>query len=161
MVISPDARISKFADIDHPVSGTRIDVGPGPGVNSFVKINPAGGSGAVIIHGEGCYIHSGTIYSGNGVRLGCGVVVSANCTLVPMNHIFRDRNCPSREQGLLPNRRRNLNEDDAWIGAKTMNLDGAVLCQDCVLDANLLVVAEVAAHPFQSGKPFRQVGDRV
>ena len=70
MAISPDARISPLADIEASVRGTRLDVGAGSVIDSFVKIKPVGGVGDVTI-GARCFLNSGVVvYSGNGVTLG-------------------------------------------------------------------------------------------
>ena len=94
--IDPTAQVSKFADIEDSVRGTRIVIGARAVVDSFVKIKPAGGSGDVTI-GEGSYINSGTvIYSGNGVTIGKGVLVAANCTFAAANHAFARVDVPTR-----------------------------------------------------------------
>lgn len=161
LTISPSARVSPLADIEASVRGTRIDVGPMSVIDAFVKIKPVGGSGDVLI-GEGCYINSGTvIYSGNGVRMGRGVLVAANCTFAPVNHGFRERGRTIREQGFLPSKGGIVVEDDVWIGANTVILDGAILRQGCVIGACSLVAGEVPAYTIQVGNPLRQVGERT
>src|SRR5881392_1701060 len=82
--IDPTARVSRLADIEDSVRGTRIVVGPMVVIDSFVKIKPVGGSGDVVI-GERSYLNSGTVvYTGNGVTIGKGVLIAANCTLAPV-----------------------------------------------------------------------------
>ena len=46
--IHPEARVSRLADIEDSVRGTRIAIGAGCMIDSFVKIKPVGGSGDVI-----------------------------------------------------------------------------------------------------------------
>lgn len=41
--IDPSATISHVADIEDSVRGSRIVIGPGAVIDSFVKIKPAGG----------------------------------------------------------------------------------------------------------------------
>lgn len=161
IVVHPDARISALADVEDSTRGTRIEIGARSVVDSFVKIKPAGGTGDVII-GEGCYLNSGTvIYTGNGVRLGNGVLIAANCTLAPVNHAFRERARTIREQGFLPSKGGIVVEDDVWIGANTVILDGAILRRGCVIGACSLVTGEVPAYTIQVGNPLRQVGERT
>src|SRR4051812_22164145 len=94
LVISDKAKVSPLADIEDSIKGTSITIGPHAVVDAFVKIKPAGGTGDVEI-GEGCYINSGTvIYTGNGVKLGKGVLIAANCTLAPVDHQFKNRDIP-------------------------------------------------------------------
>ena len=74
--IDPTAVISPLADIERSVRGTLIEIGPGVLIDSFVKIKAAGGSGEVII-GADSAVNSGTvIYTGNGVRIGEGVLIA-------------------------------------------------------------------------------------
>ena len=104
IVIDPSARVSPLADIEDSVRGTRIEVRKGAVIDAFVKIKPAGGSGDVIV-GEDSVINSGcVIYTGNGVRIGKGVAIAANCTFAPVNHEFSRRDVPIRAQGFRPSK---------------------------------------------------------
>ncbi len=161
IVIAPTARVSRLADIEDSVRGTVIRIQAGAMVDAFVKIKPAGGSGDVVI-GENCYINSGTvIYSGNGVTMGNGVLIAANCTLAPVNHAFRERGRTVREQGFLPSKGGIVIEDDVWIGAGSVILDGAVLRKGCIIGAASLVVGEVEAYSINVGNPLKRVGERL
>ncbi|PJM91080.1 acyltransferase [Achromobacter ruhlandii] len=158
--IAPSARVSALADIEDSTRGTRIVIGPGVVVDSFVKIKPAGGAGDVII-GPDCVINSGCVlYTGNGIRMGARVAVAANCTFAPANHEFRRRDLPIRQQGFRPSKGGILIEDDVWIGANCVLLDGAVLREGCVIAAGSVVRGEVAAFSIQGGHPMRVLGWR-
>ncbi|MCO5400268.1 acyltransferase [Ralstonia soli] len=158
--IHPSASVSRLADIEDSVRGTRIVVGPGARIDAFVKIKPAGGSGDVII-GEQSVINSGCVlYTGNGIRIGTGVAVAANCTLAPVNHAYQDRDTPIRQQGFLPSKGGIVVEDDVWIGANCVLLDGAVLRRGCVIGAGSVVRGEVPAYAVVAGSPLRIVGQR-
>jgi virginiamycin A acetyltransferase len=156
----PTAKISQLADIDTSTRGTRIVVGSNSVIDSFVRIKCAGGTEDVIV-GEGCYINSGTvIYSGNGVRLGNHVLIAANCTLAPVNHEYRDKNRLIIEQRFRPSRGGIIIEDDVWIGAGSVILDGAVLRRGVVVGACSLVRGELEAYGVYAGQPVRKVGER-
>jgi len=158
--IHPSASVSRLADIEDSVRGTRIVVGPGARIDAFVKIKPAGGSGDVFI-GEQSVINSGCVlYTGNGIRIGTGVAVAANCTFAPVNHAYQDRDTPIRLQGFLPSKGGIVVEDDVWIGANCVLLDGAVLRQGCVIGAGSVVRGEVPAYAVVAGNPLRVVGQR-
>ncbi len=161
LVISPTARVSKLADLEPSVRGTQIIVGDHAVIDSFVKIKPAGGSGDVVI-GKHTYINSGVvIYSGNGVRIGDHVLIAANCTLAPVNHEFRSRDRLIHEQGFQASRGGIIIEDDVWIGANCVLLDGTVLRRGAVVGANSLVMGEVASYTINVGSPCRQTGLRT
>lgn len=159
-MISKTAQISKLADIEDSVRGTRIVIEDGVRIDSFVKIKPAGGSGDVVI-GADSYINSGVvIYTGNGVTIGRNVLIAANCTLAPVNHEFRSRNLTIFEQRFQKSRGGILIEDDVWIGANCVILDGAVLRKGCVIGAQSLVNGEIEPYSINIGQPLNCVGYR-
>lgn len=160
IVIHPTARVSPLADIEDSVRGTRIEVGEHSVIDSFVKVKPAGGVGDVII-GAWSVINSGCVlYTGNGLKIGNQVAIAANCTFAPVNHAYQDRSRPIREQGFLPSKGGIVIEDDVWIGANCVLLDGAVLRQGCVIAAGSVVRGEIEAFTVNAGQPLRVVGRR-
>jgi len=135
------------------VCGTRIEIGAGCWIDSFVKIKPVGGDGEIVL-GANSYINSGTvIYSGNGVRIGSNVLIAANCTLAPVNHDFRNRNRLIFEQRFMPSRGGIIIEDDVWIGCNSVILDGATLRRGCVVAAGSVVRGELPAYSVCVGNP--------
>ena len=158
--IHPLARVSPLADIEDSVRASRIVLGAHSVIDSFVKVKPAGGSGDLII-GSYCTINSGCVlYTGNGIRIGDKVAVAANCTFAPVNHAYLDKSRFIREQGFLLSRGGVVVEDDVWIGANCVLLDGAVLRQGCVLAAGTVVRTEIPAYTVWAGEPPRQIGQR-
>lgn len=155
--IHPEARVSSLADVEDSVRGTLISIGAGCMVDSFVKIKPAGGSGDVII-GQRVYINSGcVIYSGNGVRIGNDVAIAANCVFAAANHAFHERGRLIREQRFSASRGGIVIEDDVWIGAGCVLLDGAVVRRGAVIGAMSLVRGEVPEYSINHGNPLRTV----
>jgi len=158
--IHPTARVSRFADIEDSVRGTRIIIGAHSVIDSFVKIKPAGGTGDLTI-GTHTVINSGVVfYTGNGIRIGNYVAIAANCTFAPVNHEFRRRNCLIREQGFAPSKGGIVVEDDVWIGANSVLLDGAILRNGCVIGAGSLVREEIEAYSINVGIPLKAIGWR-
>lgn len=158
--IDATAKVSSLADIEDSVRGTRLVVGPGAMIDSFVKIKPVGGSGDVVI-GERSFVNSGTvIYSGNGVIIGKGVLIAANCTLAATNHAFDDRSRAIAAQGFQPSRGGIIVEDDVWIGANTVVLDGAIIRQGAVVAAGSVVRGELTAYGVYGGNPVRLLRER-
>jgi acetyltransferase-like isoleucine patch superfamily enzyme len=161
ILIDPSARISALADIEDSVRGSRIVVGANSFVDSFVKIKPTGGLGDVVI-GEYVAINSGCVlYTGHGIRIGNHVAIAANCTFAPVNHAYQDRARLIRLQGFLPSKGGILVEDDVWIGANCVLLDGAVLRQGCVIAAGSVVRNEIPAYTVWAGQPLREVRVRT
>lgn len=160
IVIAPSARVSPLADIEDSVRGTRIVIEEGAVIDSFVKIKPAGGSGDLRI-GPRSVINSGCVlYTGNGIDIGARVAVAANCTFAPTNHRIDDPDRPIIEQGFMPSRGGIVVEDDVWIGANVVLLDGAVLRRGCVVGAGAVVRGELPAGSINMGVPARTTGWR-
>ena len=126
----------------------------------FVKIKPAGGTGNLII-GKHSVINSGcVIYTGHGLTIGDHVAVAANCVFAPVNHQFKAATLLIRNQGFMPSKGGIVIEDDVWIGAGCVLLDGAILRKGCVIGAMSLVRGEVPAYSIQAGNPLNLIGYR-
>jgi acetyltransferase-like isoleucine patch superfamily enzyme len=161
LLISNSAKISKWADIEDSVKGSLIKIEAGVIIDSFVKIKPAGGTGNLKI-GKNTTINSGTvIYTGNGVDIGADVLIAANCTIAPVNHEFKSRNMKIIDQRFQPERGGIVIEDDVWIGANTVILDGSFLRKGCVVGANSLVNTYLEEYSINIGSPAKKVGLRT
>jgi acetyltransferase-like isoleucine patch superfamily enzyme len=160
LIISPSAKISKLADIEDSQQGTRILIEDGVQIDSFVRIKASGGLGDVQI-GRNSYINSGVvIYTGNGVKIGENVLIASNCTLAPTNHEFELRDRRIVDQRFQPSRGGILIEDDVWIGANCVILDGAIIRRGCVVGALSLVRNELDPYGIYYGSPAKKMGER-
>jgi virginiamycin A acetyltransferase len=158
--IADTATVSTLADIEESVKGSLIEIGEGVVIDSFVKIKPAGGNGDITI-GKNTVINSGcVVYSGNGVKIGRHCAIAANCTFAATNHDFRDPDRLIVEQGFLPSKGGITLEDDVWVGANVVLLDGAILRQGCVVGAGAIVRGELAPYSINVGNPLRTTGYR-
>jgi virginiamycin A acetyltransferase len=157
----PTSKISQLADIEDSVRGSRIFVGAYSTIDSFVKIKPAGGFGDLII-GEYVTINSGTVlYTGNGIVIGNHVAIAANCTFAPVNHEYKSRDTLIRQQGFRKSKGGIIIEEDVWIGANTVLLDGAILRKGCVIGAGSIVRNEIVAYSVNVGHPLTQISWRT
>lgn len=151
--IADSARVSPLADIEDSLRGSRIEIGAHSVIDSFVKVKPAGGTGDLLV-GAHVVINSGCVlYMGNGISIGDHVAVAANCTFAPVNHAYKDKTRLIREQGFLPGRGGIVIEDDVWIGANSVLLDGSILRRGCVLGAGYIVRGEFAGYTVYAGNP--------
>jgi len=158
--IAATARVSALADIEDSVRGTRIVIGEHSSIDAFVKIKPAGGRGDLVV-GARTAINSGCVfYTGNGVTIGDDCAIAANCTFAPVNHNFARRDVPINQQGFQPSRGGVVIEDDVWIGANCVLLDGAIVRRGAVIGAGSLVRGEVPAYAVVAGNPLAQIGVR-
>jgi len=153
--ISDKAIISKLADIEDSVKGTKIVIQAGVVIDAFVKIKPAGGLGDLIID-ENSYINSGTVlYTGNGLRIGRNVLIAANCTLAPVNHEYRSRHTTIVEQRFMPSKGGIIIEDDVWIGANSVVLDGSIIRKGAVVASGSIVKGEeLESYGVYGGHPI-------
>jgi virginiamycin A acetyltransferase len=151
--IAASARISQLADIEDSQRGSRIVIEDNVVIDAFVKLKPAGGAGDVVI-GRGTVINSGCVlYTGNGIRIGCNVLIAANCTLAPSNHAFDDPERPIRAQGFQPSRGGIVIGDDVWLGANCVLLDGATIGAGSVIGAGSLVRGTLPSFCLAHGTP--------
>jgi glycosyltransferase involved in cell wall biosynthesis len=77
-----------------------------------------------------------------------------------MTQTYRDRARLIAEQVFQPSRGGIVIEDDVWIGANCVLLDGTVLRRGCVIGAGSLVRGEVAANTVNAGNPLVRLGER-
>lgn len=158
--IHPSSRISKLADIEDSIRGSRLVIGEQSSIDSFVKFKPAGGIGDIII-GARSVINSGCVfYSGNGISIGNDVAIAANCTFAPVNHAYDRKDILIRDQSFKPGKGGIIIEDDVWIGAGCVFLDGTILRKGCVIGAMSLVRGEVESYGIYAGNPLQKIGER-
>lgn len=158
--IHPSAKISKLTDIEDSVRGSLIVIGASSIVDSFVKIKPAGGSGNLMI-GSRSIINSGCVlYTGNGISIGDDVAIAANCTFAPVNHEYSSKSKLIREQGFRPSKGGIIIENDVWVGANCIILDGSILRVGCVVGAGSVVRGELLPFSINAGVPLKIIGWR-
>ena len=166
LIISPTAKISKLADIEDSVKGSKIIIGDGVVIDSFVKIKPAGGLGDLEI-GANTVINPGVaIYTGNGISIGCNVLIAANCVFSPTSHEFRSRDKLIREQGfvspspLFVGRSGIVIEDDVWIGSNSVILEGSHVKRGAVISAGSIVKGTLEEYGIYASTPLKCYGYR-
>jgi virginiamycin A acetyltransferase len=159
-VIDGGAYVSKLADLEESSRGTTLTILAGAYIDSFVKVKMAGGTGNIHI-GRRSYINSGCVlYCGNGIHIGNDVLIAANCTLAPTNHEFSDSTRAIREQGFGSSKGGIIIEDDVWVGAGSVLLDGAIIRKGAIVGASSLVRTEVESFSIVGGNPLKTLGSR-
>lgn len=152
--VSPDARI-------HPSQrGTRISIGAHSQVYDYVVIRAVGGTGDIVI-GEHCYINPHCVlYSGSGIRFGNYVLVGPGCSIVPANHATDRTDVVMRKQGFMASRGGVVVEDDVWIGAHCVVLDGTYIESGAVIAAGSVVSGRITGKALWGGNPCRLIKTR-
>lgn len=164
--IAVTAKVSPLADIEDSIKGSKIFIGEEVIIDSFVKIKPAGGLGDLVI-GARTIINPGVaIYTGNGITIGCDVLVAANCVFSAASHEFRARDILIRNQGfiepspLFVGQKGIVVEDDVWIGANCVIMEGTHICRGAVVTAGSIVKGKLEEYGIYSGTPLKCRGHR-
>jgi acetyltransferase-like isoleucine patch superfamily enzyme len=154
------AKIADNVIIEISTRGTNTFIGSGCIIDDFVKIKHVGGIGDVII-GENVFLNSFTIiYSGNGVKIGSNTAIGPNCSLVPINHKYQDKNKLISQQRFAESKGGIVIEEDVWIGAGVTILDGAYIRKGAVIGAGSLVNKEIEEYSINVGTPCKVIGYR-
>jgi acetyltransferase-like isoleucine patch superfamily enzyme len=166
LIISNTAKISRFADIEDSVKGSKIIIEDGVAIDSFVKIKPAGGLGDLLI-GAYTVINAGVvIYTGNGIVFGKFNMIGANSVFSAASHEFMDKTIPIIKQGFVPSNRLHrgkpgiLVEDDVWIGANCTIHEGAHIKRGAVISAGSIVKGTFEQYGIYAGNPLKCLGHR-
>lgn len=158
--ISEDAVISPDSRIFPSVRGSRLAIGAHTQIMEFALIRFVGGSGDIEI-GDSCFINPHCVlYSGHGIEIGNNVLVAPGTMIVPANHSIERRDELIRNQGFLPSRGGVVIEDDVWIGANCVLLDGTYIEKGAVLAAGSVVNARVRAYTIWGGIPAKLIKER-
>lgn len=122
-------------------------------INSFVILWPTK-------LGIGCntQINPGTAIYGR-VSIGDNVMIAPNCMIAGGNHNFKDINIPMIFQG--SNEKGIVIEDDVWIGANSIIVDGVKIGRGAVIAAGSVVVKDVDEYNVVAGVPAAKIKSRL
>ena len=130
-----------------------ISLGNNCQINSFVVLWP-------VKLGIGCnsQINPGSAIYGD-VTIGDNVMIAPNCMIAGGNHNFKDINIPMIFQG--SNEKGIVIEDDVWIGANSVIVDGVKIGRGAVIAAGSVVVNDVVEYSIVAGVPARKIESRL
>jgi acetyltransferase-like isoleucine patch superfamily enzyme len=98
------------------------------------------------------------LYGHGGLRIGNFVRIATHCVLVPANHGFDRLDVPIARQ---PVQALGITiEDDVWIGANSVVLDGVTIGRGAIIGAGTVVTKDVRPYAICVGNPARVIGDR-
>jgi acetyltransferase-like isoleucine patch superfamily enzyme len=157
----------------HVALGKRVYVGPGAELlarNAHEKI--CIGSECQIHRNALLHCYGGQIVVGNnvsinpfcvlyghgGLTIGNDVLIATGCVMIPANHNIDDLDRPIRSQGLTC--RGIVVEDDVWIAARAVILDGVTIHRGAVIGAGAVVTRDVPAGAIAVGVPAKVKGYR-
>ncbi len=171
VAIEPNVRI-RFADHVHLARGVYLDEGvylhatPNGidiGENTFVMnhaelhvYNFRSLPHAGIKIGKDCLIGEFNVLRGQGgITIGNKVYTAPVVQILAVDHVYADPHRPIIDQGITA--RGITIEDNAWIGAGSIILDGVCVGQGAVVAAGAVVTENVPPHTMVGGVPARVI----
>lgn len=92
-------------------------------------------------------------------RIGNDVAIAPNCTIIGANHNFQRTDVAIKQQG-VSNRGGIVIEDDVWIGANCVVLDGVTIGTGCVIGAGSVVTKSIPPYSIAVGNPCKVIKSR-
>ncbi len=114
---------------------------------------------AGIVVGRDCFIGEANIIRGQGgVTIGNDVYTGPLVQILAVNHVYADPNTPIREQGITA--QGITIEDDVWLAAGAIVLDGVRIGRGSVIGAGAVVTGDIPPYSVAVGSPAQVVKDR-
>jgi acetyltransferase-like isoleucine patch superfamily enzyme len=106
--------------------------------------------------GKNCVIGPYSIIMGHGgTVIGDNVIISPRVSILPLNHLFENKDMLIREQGITA-RGITIN-NNVWIGAGAIILDGVRIGKGSVVGAGAVVTQDVPPYTLVLGVPARKI----
>lgn len=120
-----------------------VDVRSGKDTDSFIGDNVSINRNTVI---RGCF------------RIGNKCAIAPNCTIIGSNHNFQRIDIPIKQQGFST--LGIIIEDDVWIGANSVVLDGVTIGKGSVIGAGSIVTKSIPPYSIAVGNPCKVIKSR-
>jgi len=109
--------------------------------------------------GKNCTVNDYTVLLGRGdLIIGDDVRIAPHCVIVAMNHIYKNPDVPISSQGMSS--KGITIEDDVWIGASAVILDGVKIGKGSVVGAGSVVAESIPAYSVAAGVPAKIIKQR-
>lgn len=97
---------------------------------------------------------------GNGgkVTIGNNVMMASDVTILTLNHAYKEKDKPMREQGV--EFKNVIIENDVWIGYRVTILPGVKVGKGSVIGAGAVVTKNVAPYTVVGGVPAKFIKER-
>jgi acetyltransferase-like isoleucine patch superfamily enzyme len=137
--------------------GNRVTIG------KYAVIRPSnlygGAIGAGLIMGDHSNIGPFAYVGCSGlIRIGNNVMISPRVSLYAENHVIAGINIPMKEQGVT--QKGIVIEDDCWIAANSIILDGVTVGRGSVVAAGAVVTRDVPPYSVVAGVPATIIKSR-
>ncbi len=154
--LGDDVGIQRHAEliVDSPESW--IDIGKATYIFSYSQLKTYHGW---IKIGNSCTINRfALLYGHGGLEIGNNVMIAPNVIILPQNHIFKDISIIIREQGISCKGIKI--ENDIWIGAGAIVLDGITIGKGSVIGAGAVVTKDIPPYSVAVGVPAKVIKKR-
>lgn len=145
-----------FGSFIHPFSSignhNLLSIGRNVTINHNVTI-----WGDNVFIGDFTQINPGVCIYGN-VQIGAYVMIGPNCMIAGANHSYETLDIPMRFQG--GNSKGILIEEDVWIGANCVILDGITIGKGSVIGAGSIVTKNIPPYSIVIGNPAKIIKSR-
>lgn len=141
-----------------PRSAGLVTVGDRFVADDNCTLAPRGGT---ITIGANCFLGEGVIlqaFSGSAITVGDHVMMAKGCGLFASNHAHGSVSVPMKTQGETG--KGIVIEDDVWLGANVIVLDGIRVGKGAILGAGSVVTRDVAPFAVVGGVPAVQRATR-
>lgn len=148
--------VSPTARFDFGYGGA-ISIGSQSSIGHGVIMDPHGG---VITVGESVFINAYCVLCGHGgLEIGSHTQIACHTVIIPANHNYKNSRIRIDLQG---ERKEGIRiEDDVWIGANCVVLDGVTIASGSVIAAGAVVTRSTEAFGIYAGVPARRIGART
>lgn len=92
-------------------------------------------------------------------KIGKNVAIAPNCTIIGVNHSFDQVDIPIKNQG-VNTRGGVIIEDNVWVGANCVVLDGVTIGTGCVIGAGSVVTKSIPPYSIAVGNPCKVIKSR-
>jgi acetyltransferase-like isoleucine patch superfamily enzyme len=156
VTLGSDVVIEEYSRIMCYGEEASINIGEATFIRPYVHIKADHGK---IIIGKNCSVNEYCVLLGHGnLVIGDEVHIATHTVIIPMNHIHTNPDIPISQQGI--SKKGVTIEDDVWIGASVVILDGVTIGRGSVIGAGSVVTKSIEPYSIAVVNPARVVKKR-
>jgi acetyltransferase-like isoleucine patch superfamily enzyme len=131
--------------------GGQIILGKNVQIEFGVTLQSHGGK---IVIGDDSYVGANCVlYGHGGLTIGCDVMIAAGSIIIPANHNYIKKSDLIKNQG--ESRKGITIQNDVWVGAGCLILDGVTISTGAVIAAGSVVNRSTVSYSISRGVPAK------